>query len=495
MRFLLLMAALAAVFTFSSQAEPRIALVIGNSDYRTPGWSLDNPKRDARLMKAALEGLGFDVQTVIDADEDGMEAAFAQFGQRLKQAGPDATGFFFYAGHGVQSEGLNYLIPTDLVAYNEADIWANAPRLELLFRYLENAGNAANFIILDACRNNPLPAAVRSTAGGLAATGRVRGTLIAYSTSPGAVAEDGTSGNSEFTLALSELIATPGIPAETLFRRVATQVEQRTGYRQQPWIESGLRGTEDFCFAGCEADDDARSEAAALLASLTSDNVGVLESFLRAFPDSRSRSLVEARIAQLQDGSARQTAALSTRDAAELPSDNDAKTVPGKTRTEGEVKAALGVDTLLSDLLMPWRKDVMQTAGQAAIMTRTATGAREEARLADGLFVFFRHDSYELDEAAKSNLGIFAENVAKPHVSAGEGGHLRIVSGCTAGESVTGACRRRSWVVEEFLVRQGVPRASFEAQVNYGRHRRLEDPGFAIDEDQLNRYAMVQLLD
>ena len=172
--------------------EPRVALVIGNSAYETPGWSLENPARDAQIMKAALEGLGFDVDIVLNADEDQMEQAFSDFGARLREAGPEATGFFFFAGHGVQSEGLNYLIPTDLVAYNEADIWANAPRLELLFRYLENAGNAANFIVLDACRNNPLPAAVRSTAGGLAATGRVRGTLIAYSTAPGAVAEDGT---------------------------------------------------------------------------------------------------------------------------------------------------------------------------------------------------------------------------------------------------------------------------------------------------------------
>ncbi len=499
----------------ASSAEPRVALIIGNSQYETPGWQLENPVRDARLMKAALEGLDFEVHSVFNADEDQMEQAFADFGAALKAAGPEATGVFFFAGHGVQSEGLNYLIPTDLVAYNEADIWANAPRLELLFRYLQNAGNAANFIILDACRNNPLPAAVRSTAGGLAATERVRGTLIAYSTSPGAVAEDGASGNSEFTLALSEMISQPGVPAETLFRRVATRVEQRTGYRQQPWIESGLRGTDDFCFAGCEANEDERAEAAALAASLSSESVDVLKSFLAAFPASGSRGLVEARIDQLEKPEPTEIEVLADRTLME----DDPLTPPGDLArgydsdgmpiervvtkepasaplTEGEVKAILGVDTLLSEVMMPWRKDVMQTAGRAAFMTRTVEGAPEYERLDDGLFIFFEQGSDQLSPEGVSNLEQFANSVAVPHSQNGiSGGHLRVVSGCAPSETQISICRSRSQVVEKFLVAQGVPQQSFEGYQNYGKHRQLQDPGFGIDETALNRYAMVQLLD
>lgn len=499
--------------------EPRVALVIGNSAYETPGWTLENPARDARLMKAALEGLGFDVDIVLNANEDEMEQAFADFGARLREAGPDATGFFFFAGHGVQSEGLNYLIPTDLIAYNEADIWANAPRLELLFRYLENAGNAANFIVLDACRNNPLPAAVRTTAGGLAATGRVRGTLIAYSTSPGAVAEDGTSGNSEFTLALSEMIPTPGIAAETLFRRVATRVEQRTNYRQQPWIESGLRGNADFCFGGCNSSDEVRSEAAALTASLSSNSVGVLESFLSAFPDSRNRSLVEARIEQLEtpqpavvEVAARETAEpdLTVFDGIGKDGPAPQNSMPQgpppqqmamsdaaqRPLPEGEVKAILGVDTLLTDLVKPWRKDVIQTAGRAAFMARTVDGAPEAARMDDGLFVFFEPESSELGPEAISNLQQFVQYVAIPHAgSETVPGHLRVVSGCAPDETRISTCRERSQTVERYLVDQGVPQQAFESSQNYGKHRQLEDPGFGIDEAALNRYAMVQLLD
>ena len=514
----LLAATFAAMISIPALAEPRIALVIGNSQYETPGWALENPVRDARLMKAALEGLDYEVMTVFNADEDEMEDAFAAFGAALKEAGPDATGFFFFAGHGVQSEGLNYLIPTDLVAYNEADIWANAPRLELLFRYLENAGNAANFIVLDACRNNPLPAAVRTTAGGLAPTGRVRGTLIAYSTAPGAVAEDGVGGNSEFTLALSELIAQPGVSAETLFRRVATRVEQRTGYRQQPWIESGLRGTEDYCFAGCEVDDDEKAEAAALMASLTSESPGVLKSFLAAFPDTKSRALVETRLRQLEAPEPTELEALSDRPQGGLleapgpsdaPSDNDVgrgynsdgdliaplgneEQDASAPLTEGQIKAVLGVDTLIGDMVAPWRKDVMQTAAKAAFMTRTIEDAPEYARLDDALFVFFGFESAEVSQEATENIELFADFTASGHA---EKGRLRVVSGCSGDEMKASICRERARAVEALLVAQGVPQDAFEAYQNYGKHRPLKDPGFGIDEQAMNRYAMVQLLE
>ncbi|WP_084418268.1 caspase family protein [Henriciella litoralis] len=471
-------------------AEPRIALVIGNSDYETTGWKLQNGARDARLMKAALEGLGFEVEAITNADEDEMEEAFASFGARLKEAGPNATGFFFFAGHGVQSEGLNYLIPTELVAYTEADVWANAPRLELLFRYLENAGNAANFIVLDACRNNPLPSAVRTTGGGLAATGRVRGTLIAYSTAPGAVAEEGAGRNSEFTLALAELISQPGLSAETLFRRVATRVETRTGYRQQPWIESGLRGDADFCFAGCETDEEGRDEAAALAASLGSDSAVVLQSFLAAFPKSRSRSLVEARIDELDGNSSVSTGPILGRSLPKTEDGPEEEAPP--QRTEGEVKAILGVSTLISDLVAPWRKDVMQTAARAAVLARTPVSEDTTRINDDSLFVFFEEGSSALDEEGATNLGLYARYTAG---SLPEGTHVKVVAGCSKDEKSGSLCRERANNVEQFLVSQGVPQSAFLASQSYGRYRQLEDTGFGIDEAPLNRYAMVQIID
>ncbi|MEL7130318.1 MAG: caspase family protein, partial [Pseudomonadota bacterium] len=244
----------------ASLAQARVALIIGNSDYRTPGWQLANPANDAALMGEALEEIGFEVHTLLDADETAMETAFRDHGERLAAAGPGTVGVFFYAGHGVQSEGLNYLVPVDLRAQTEADVWAGAPRLDNLFRHLRRAGNETNFIILDACRNNPLLSSSRNVSGGLAAATErdARGMLIAYATEPGAVTEDGAGqANSPYTTALADLIREPGLSAEALFRRVATRVEETTDDRQRPWIESGLRGRKDFCFAGCDLSDDA----------------------------------------------------------------------------------------------------------------------------------------------------------------------------------------------------------------------------------------------
>jgi len=297
----LLVFLLSVSFATSAMAE-RIATLIVNSDYERNGWDLPNPVRDGKLMKTALEGVGFKVALFENASEDEMEAAFVDHGKRIKAAGSDAVGFFYFAGHGVQSEGFNYLIPVDMNAYTEQDVWAQAPRLGLLMQALKAAGNATNFIILDACRDNPLPSASRSASAGLAAAGKVRGTLVAYSTAPGTVAEDGKGNTSPFASALATHIKTPGLSAEALFRRVASSVEIQTNMRQQPWVESGLRGA-DFCFAGCGSGGNtisSEAESAALAAAFNSDNPGALKAFLAAYPSTTSRGLVVARLEEIE---------------------------------------------------------------------------------------------------------------------------------------------------------------------------------------------------
>ncbi|MEL7480938.1 MAG: caspase family protein, partial [Pseudomonadota bacterium] len=273
-------------------------LIVANSTYETPGWALTNPTIDADRVGAALADVGFDVHIVKDVDEDAMEAAFKAHGDRLAAAGPEATGFFFYAGHGVQSDGLNYLIPTDLRAYEEADVWG-APRLETLFRHLRRAGNDRNFIVLDACRNNPLQSSVYSTGGGLAGVSeedaRVRGLFIAYAAAPGQVAYEGERGESSFfSSALVDLIKEPGISVESLFRRVRTRVEIETNNKQRPWTESGLSGEADYCFAGCTplaafnaADPD---EAFWLRITIGSNQIASCDDYrdyLEEFPDGK----------------------------------------------------------------------------------------------------------------------------------------------------------------------------------------------------------------
>ena len=245
---------LTLVLAVPAFAQSRIATVIGNSDYEQTGWRLENAANDARLMAQTLENIGFEVTLATNLDEEQMEDMFADHGQRLAAAGPDAVGLLYFAGHGVQSQGNNYLIPVDARPQTEQDIWRQAPRLGEALQYIESAGNGVNFILLDACRNNPLPSASRSAGGGgLAEAPRSRGLLIAYSTEPGQTAADGANGNSPYTRALADVLPTPGLTVEQALRRVAYRVDTATGSAQTPFFNSGLIGEYDICFnpAGC----------------------------------------------------------------------------------------------------------------------------------------------------------------------------------------------------------------------------------------------------
>lgn len=247
-------ALIAAALTFPAFAQKRIATVIGNSDYQQSGWRLANAANDARLMSTTLKGIGFDVSLKTNLDEDALEDAFAEHSDRLKRAGPDAIGLLYFAGHGIQSQGSNYLIPVDATPRTEEDIWRQAPRLGEALQYIESAGNGVNFILLDACRDNPLPSASRSAGGrGLAEAKRSRGLLISYATEPGQTAADGSNGNSPYTRALADVLPTEGLTVEQVLRRVAYRVDTATQSAQTPFFNSGLIGETDICFnpKGC----------------------------------------------------------------------------------------------------------------------------------------------------------------------------------------------------------------------------------------------------
>lgn len=242
------------LFASIASAQPRIATVIGNSAYEQTGWTLQNPVNDARLMADALRSVGFEVDTRLDVNDREMKAAFQSHGERLAAAGPDAIGVFYYAGHGVESEGFNYLIPVDARPRTEQDVWAQAPRLGLATAYMASAGNAVNFVILDACRDNPLPRATRSGGGaGLGAVTRARGFVYAYATEPGLTAADGSGGNSPYTRALAGLLPVAGLSFTDVLSLVTDQVYTETNGAQIPYYSSGLIGGTGVCFnpAGC----------------------------------------------------------------------------------------------------------------------------------------------------------------------------------------------------------------------------------------------------
>lgn len=230
-----------------SAPPERQALVIGNGAYNN--GLLPNTRADADLIAGALRRAGFRVTLAKDLGRSALYDTVRQFATGLTAG---ATAVVYYAGHGMQINGVNYLIPTDMSPTSEAGVALKAYPLSALHERLALAPSAVNMVILDACRNNPfqpMPAVRMRAIGnlGLGPAVAPRGTLVAYSTAPGQLAEDGTGRkNSIYTETLAGLIGQPGLPVTELFRTVADQVRRRTLEDQQPWVESSLVGDAYF---------------------------------------------------------------------------------------------------------------------------------------------------------------------------------------------------------------------------------------------------------
>ena len=233
----------------AAHAEKRVALVIGNSAYRAVP-ALPNPTADARLMSDTLLSLGFFVVgggAQLDLDKAGFDKALAEFGHEL--AGADVA-LFYYAGHGVETHGLNYLVPVDAHPLDEGDIFAQGIGTSGILDQMQKSGTRINMVLLDACRDNPFRnRGVRSKAGGLAQMQAPPGTLVSFATQPRSVSLDGEDGHSPYTKALAETMQRPGYGLFKTFNEVGLAVEKATGGSQLPWVSSSpISG--NFYFAG-----------------------------------------------------------------------------------------------------------------------------------------------------------------------------------------------------------------------------------------------------
>lgn len=218
--------------------EIRIALVIGNGAY--PEVPLKNPVRDAQSMAKALLACGFQVQVLVDASLPQMEAALRTFGQKLRAGG---VGLFFYAGHGMQVKGSNYLIPVGADIADEDEVRFKALDANAVLAKMESAGNGLNLLVLDACRNNPFGRGWRrGGAEGLAQMDAPTGTYIAFATAPGRTASDGMGSNGLYTQHLLESLQQPGLKVEEVFKRVRVGVRRASKDQQVPWDSSSLTG-------------------------------------------------------------------------------------------------------------------------------------------------------------------------------------------------------------------------------------------------------------
>ena len=248
-----------AITAWAAEEPRRVAIILGNGNY-TNTSVLINPPNDARAISAALEALGFDVFSVVDATKRDLDRLQTDAGKIFRGA---EVGLFFYAGHGMQINGENYMVPVDASFDDVTDILSQLVSLTQFLRRMEEF-TPTNIIFLDACRNNPLADVVQDqvmagrslTVGdrqnvdrvgqGLAEMHASVGTLIAYATQPGNVAEDGQGGNSPFTTGLLRHITEPGQEIREILTRVRVSVLDETNRRQIPWDHSSL--TEEFYF-------------------------------------------------------------------------------------------------------------------------------------------------------------------------------------------------------------------------------------------------------
>lgn len=227
---------LLSAFAVGAQSPERVALVIGNGRYADMG-ELRNARNDAIDMTAALQDIGFSVTSLLDADLIAMEKAVSTFVRQLSNA-PNAMGLFYYAGHGIQSNGINYLIPVDARIPEESYLRIRAVPLQALLDELNAAKNRLNIIILDACRDNPYSWSRSGVRGLSVVASQPPGSIIVYATSAGSVAKDGTGRNGVFTAELLKHLKTPGIDVMEIFMRTGSAVQAVTNGAQNPAIYS-----------------------------------------------------------------------------------------------------------------------------------------------------------------------------------------------------------------------------------------------------------------
>ncbi|KJC39447.1 hypothetical protein UB31_28790 [Bradyrhizobium sp. LTSP849] len=226
--------------------EQRVALVIGNSNYQNAP-QLANPDNDAQSMAQFLNSAGFEVISATDLTQNDMLRVVQDFSAKVSARGPNTVAMIYYAGHGVQLAGENYLVPVDAQVSNQTELVNNSVRLVDVMSTLETIPSRMRIVILDACRNNPFPN-VNDASRGLAIVDAPNGSIVGYSTAPGAEALDGAGGHSPYTQAFLNIAHEPNVPIEQLFKRVRLQVNQTTSGAQIPWESSSL--TSDFTFFG-----------------------------------------------------------------------------------------------------------------------------------------------------------------------------------------------------------------------------------------------------
>lgn len=321
-------------------ANQRVALLIGNNNY--PAAPLRNAVNDARDLGEALKQLGFTTILSENATRQEMINAIREFGTRLEGA---EAALFFYAGHAMQFKDRNYLIPTDAEMKSEDDVTFSSVEVSQVFDRMERARTRFNFIVLDACRDNPFASSFKASSSGLAQIGNApSGTLVAYATAPGSVAADGFGRNGVYTKNILAQIKVPDLPVEIMFKRVREGVERDTRKLQTPWDVSSLKG--DFVFnsesgikaatlpaaSGPSSDAQLAIEREFWVSVRDSPRAEDIQAYVDKYPNGQYAVLAKSRLEAILRPPRTQVAAASA-----PPSPASSTVVPGTTGAAAEV--------------------------------------------------------------------------------------------------------------------------------------------------------------
>jgi uncharacterized caspase-like protein len=295
-KFWIVVAGLLWALSPAMAQDRRVALVIGNAAYKSVS-TLQNPVNDSRAIAKSLRSLGFEVIERENVGREALALAVREYGDKLRGA---SVGLFYFAGHGVQVKGRNYLIPVDADIAREDEVQYRSFDVNEVLDKMDSARTAINLVVLDACRNNPFARSFKTSQTGLAQMDAPTGTLIAFATAPGSVAQDGDGNNGLYTGALLKHIAAPGVAVEQMFKRVRVDVVNASKNQQVPWESSSLN--RDFTFASAAAAKPIVAAAAPNPTAAVATELALDLAFWDAVKDSRSAADYRAYLEQYPSG-------------------------------------------------------------------------------------------------------------------------------------------------------------------------------------------------
>ena len=282
------------------------ALLIGNSHYSI--GQLDNPANDAADLANTLRAIGFETTVKVNVDATAMKSLIRDFGDKLKNN--DGIGLFFFAGHGVQVNGENYMLPVGFPFKSEQEVEKNGVQANMVLRYMEDSRNRVNVVVLDACRNNPFIKTRSLKTRGLAPMDAPSGSLVAFSTAPGTEASDGSGRNGLYTKHLMANVKMPGLTVEQVFKRtregVESESEREIGRKQSPREESSLKGSDMYFVAPVVKKEGGASSEEVELAYwnsiANSNNPADFEAYLAQYPNGKFVSPAQSKLKASKSG-------------------------------------------------------------------------------------------------------------------------------------------------------------------------------------------------